>query len=183
MTNTMNSKSYIGTSVNPVSQRISRHLYAAKTGRDNCMAITRAIRKYGLKAFSVIVIGETSNHADLMRMEIAAIKEHNTLRPNGYNISTGGVGACRPCSPQTAALISERLRAKKMVPWNFGKRNADTIARYSRTRHVGGPRPGEPSKKLGKHYGPLSASHRKTISETMKRVRAERFWSTKKENI
>lgn len=183
LTNKMNGKSYIGTSVNPVSQRVSRHLYAAKNGLDNCMAITRAIRKYGLKSFSVEIIGESINHEDLMNMEVAAIKAQNTLRPNGYNISIGGVGACRPCSKATAALISERLRAKKMIPWNFGKRNLRTIARYARIGNKGGQQAGAPSKKIGKHYGPLSVSHRQTISETMKKVRAERFWSSKKESI
>jgi len=174
----MNGKEYIGTSVNPVSHRVSRHLYAAKNNRDNCMAITRAIRKYGLAAFVVQVIGKAANHEELMRMEVAAIQEHNTLRPNGYNISLGGVGARRPCSETTRQLISERLKAKKMRPWNYGKRSLKTIARYAGIGRIGGQQPGAPSKKLGKHYGPLSTSHRQSISETMKKVRAERFWSS-----
>lgn len=147
------------------------------------MAITRAIRKYGLKAFSVEVIGEAANHAELMRMEAAAIQERNTRIPYGYNISIGGVGARRPCSKETKMSISAALKAKKMVPWNFGKRNPRTIARYARIGNIGGQQPGAPSKKLGKHYGPLSASHRQSISETMQRVRAARFWSSKKENF
>lgn len=179
LTNRLNGKQYIGTSVNPVSHRISRHLYAAKNNRDNCMAITRAIRKHGLGAFSVETIGQAVSHEELMRMEFSAIKEQNTLTPNGYNVSEGGEGARRACSPETRERISLALKAKKMIPWNFGKRNPQTIARYSRTRHVGGPLPGAPSKKLGKHYQPLSESHKQDISESMKRVRAERFWSTR----
>lgn len=180
LTNTVNGKSYIGTSVNPISHRISRHLYAAKNGHDNCMAITRAIRKYGLSSFTVQNIGQTTEHAELMRLEVSAIKDHGTLRPNGYNISSGGVGARRICSEQTRNNISSALKAKKMIPWNFGKRNANTIARYARTGHVGGPKPGTTSPKKGIKTGPLSIAHREAIAEGMRQIRAIRFWSTSK---
>src|SRR5882762_4463739 len=97
LTNMANKKAYIGTSVNPVSHRISRHVYAAKSGRKN-MAISCAIRKYGIESFKVRVIGQSEDYEKLLRMEAAAIAKQNTLVPNGYNICTGGRGARRACS-------------------------------------------------------------------------------------
>lgn len=149
LTNRLNGRSYIGCSVNPVSHRISRHLYAVRKGAKD-MAITCAIRKHGFDAFSLEVIGESQDYQELLRMEAQAIKEQNTQVPNGYNITAGGVGARRACSQETRSRISAKKIGKH--PWNFGKRNANTIARYSRTRHVGGPVPGTPSPHRGKKF-------------------------------
>lgn len=175
LTNKIDGKGYIGTSVNPVSHRVSRHVYAAKSGH-NGMAITSAIRKYGIENFSIEVIGQASDYEELMKMEAIAIIAHNTAVPHGYNISAGGLGARRPCSPETRALISARTKGR--IPWNFGKCNAKTIARYAsrgnRVRQPDGRKPWN----FGKKTGPMPEKHRQQIAETMRRVRATRFWSS-----
>lgn len=177
LTNKENGKQYIGTSINPVSHRISRHVYAAKSGQKG-MAITCAIRKYGIRSFSVEVIGEAGTYESLLKMEAEAIREQKTLVPYGYNITEGGKGARRPCSQETRSRISSKVKGK--IPWNFGKRNAVTVARYSRTRHVGGAQPGSKPWNLGQKAGPMPEYHKQKIAETMRRVRATKFWSSSK---
>ncbi|HXM63736.1 MAG TPA: NUMOD3 domain-containing DNA-binding protein [Terriglobales bacterium] len=125
LTHRRSAKAYIGTSVNAISKRVSRHLYAAKCGRKD-MAIACAIRKHGMDAFSIECIGESSDYEELLRMEAEAIKSHGTLAPNGYNITDGGKGARRVCSPETRARIAARAlesyRNKTREPWNKGKK-------------------------------------------------------------
>jgi len=125
LTHKRSGKGYVGTSVNAISKRVSRHLYSAKRGDKN-MAICHAIRKYGLDAFKVEAIGESDNYEELLRMETEAIKSHGTLIPLGYNITTGGRGARRVCSAETRAKIAARAlesyRNNTRQPWNKGKK-------------------------------------------------------------
>lgn len=84
ITNNINNKSYIGVSNNP-SVRFRSHK-SEKTGS----YISRAINKHGLENFSFEIIEEHTNRMDALKREIELIKTHNSIRPNGYNISPGG---------------------------------------------------------------------------------------------
>lgn len=180
MTNTTNGKGYIGTSVNPVNHRISRHLYDAKRGRKD-MAIAYAIRKYGLKTFSVQTLCEVQNYDDLLEMECNAILVYRTLVPNGYNVSKGGLGARRPCRQETRALISTKTKGR--IPWNFGKRNTATTRRYANRGNIGHPPFGSKPWNLGKKAGPMSEEHKQKIAEGVRRIRATKFWNSGKKNL
>jgi group I intron endonuclease len=180
LTNKLTDKQYIGTSVNPVSHRISRHVYAAKTGRDSGMPIASAIKKYGINNFTVDPLVQCDDYEYLLDLEAKAIVAFNTRVPNGYNLTAGGRGTRRPCSPETRALISDRTKGRK--PWNFGKRNANTISRYARKDR---PRL-KPGRKAGTgatswNAGrPCPEAEKQKIAESMRRVRATRFWSSRK---
>jgi group I intron endonuclease len=200
LTNNVDRKAYVGTSVNPISHRISRHLYAAKTGRKD-MAIACAIRKYGLAKFSVECLGQSDNYDELLKMETAAIKSHNTLSPHGYNLTTGGRGARRKCSDVTKALISKRAKdsfANGRIPWNLGVKVGETMSKETRAKVSAGLR-GKPSwnkgipataehrRKLlgrtpwnkGTKTGPMSEEQKLRIAATMRKVRSERFWTSR----
>lgn len=180
MTNRLNGKAYIGTSVNPISHRISRHLYAAKHGCTN-MAISCAIRKYGLAGFAVECIGESQDYEELLRMEARAIQEQKTLRPNGYNVTSGGCGARRACSQETRSLISAKTKGR--IPWNLGKRNEQTIKRYAGKGNLVRQPDGRKPWNFGMKFGPMPEEFRQRIAEGVRQVRATRFWSSKKNSI
>jgi group I intron endonuclease len=177
LTNLIADKGYIGTSVNPVSQRISRHLYAAKSGREN-MPIAYAIKKYGIKNFSIETLVQCDDYDYLLDLEAKAIVRFNTRSPNGYNLTAGGRGTRRPCSPETRSLISSRTKGR--IPWNFGKRSEATELRYARRGKTSGHRKGTPAWNSGKKLGPLPEEQRKNVAEAVRRVRAIKFWSSRK---
>jgi group I intron endonuclease len=79
ITNTVNNKSYIGYTTNPQA-RWSDHKY----GRGN-KVVYQAIKKYGVDKFVFDVIAE-----DTVDNEQQYINEHNTMYPNGYNLTEGG---------------------------------------------------------------------------------------------
>lgn len=77
-------KAYVGQTVQKLAARIGGH-----RSRSRCFAIGNAIKKYGLEAFDVEVLacGVPTNELDAV--EDHFIVEHNTLKPNGYNLVRG----------------------------------------------------------------------------------------------
>lgn len=128
LTNKVNSKAYIGTSVHPISHRISRHVYAARI-KQNRMVIAAAIRKYGIAAFIIECIGKAKDNAELMQMEKDAISSHGTLIPRGYNISTGG-GGC--FGRKNSAETRRKMGAGKIgkPAWNSGVKTGPLSAEH-----------------------------------------------------
>lgn len=101
-------KSYIGQTVRDVSRRINRH---GKESR--CVNIHRAILKYGKDNFNIEILGIFL--LELLDLaEISAIKENNTLSPNGYNLKEGGANGIP--SEETRKKISEALKGKPISP-------------------------------------------------------------------
>jgi group I intron endonuclease len=79
ITNTVNSKSYVGYSGN-VSKRWDEH----KNGYGS-KVVYAAIQKYGVDNFTFEILAE-----DTVDNEDMYIQEHNTIAPNGYNLVSGG---------------------------------------------------------------------------------------------
>ena len=144
------------------------------------MAITDAIRKYGIGGFNIETIGESDNYETLLRMEAEAISQYSTLVPNGYNITAGGRGGRVPCSPEKRALISIKTKGRK--PWNYGTASRETVERRARRGNKGGARKGSIPWNLGKKSGPMPEEQKQRIAETVRKVRAARFWNCKKRN-
>jgi len=91
ITNLLNGKRYVGCSKVTLKQRWWRHRSSAKKGSP--LALHAAIRKYGAERFTVETLEEVSGtHADLMAAEIRQIAFHNSIAPNGYNLTMGGDG-------------------------------------------------------------------------------------------
>ena len=110
ITNTVNGKAYIGKSVHdPENGRIKAHL----SGRaKQCRAIHNAIKKYGKDAFVYEILYQGVFDELLSGFEIQAIKDHNTVAPNGYNLTYGGEGVVP--SGETRRKISESNKGKKL---------------------------------------------------------------------
>jgi len=177
LTNKINGKRYIGTSVNPISHRISRHVYAAKCGRKD-MAISSAIRKYGIENFQISELGQSADYASLMNMEVEAIKSNGTIFPSGYNLAPGGEGLRRPCSETTKKLISEKAKGRK--PWNLGNLAPSTQQKRERRGFKAGAPKGYVPWNKGLKTVPLSKEHKKSIALGVSEIRATKFWISRK---
>jgi group I intron endonuclease len=88
ITNTVNDMVYIGVTKNPHHRMIAHACFTTPTKS----IIKNAIKKYGRDKFHLQVL-LTSTQEYCYEMERKAIEAYNTLKPNGYNICTGGIGA------------------------------------------------------------------------------------------
>jgi group I intron endonuclease len=88
ITNTVNDMVYIGVTKNP-RMRMNAHACAVTPTKS---IIKNAMKKYGRDKFTLQVL-LTSTQDYCYEMERKAIESYNTLKPNGYNICTGGLGA------------------------------------------------------------------------------------------
>ena len=91
ITNTVNSKCYIGQSYN-IKARIQQHRMCAISGK--CRAIYSAIRKYGIGNFNfeiLQVVPANTPTEDMDTLEKVYIKDHRSNNPHhGYNATSGG---------------------------------------------------------------------------------------------
>jgi group I intron endonuclease len=88
LTNKLNSKKYIGKSVE-FKTRMGTHRRMA----DGCRYLNNAIRKYGWDNFKKEIIIDDVPEEDLSNLETSYIDVENTLAPNGYNLTKGGEGS------------------------------------------------------------------------------------------
>ena len=94
ITNTINSKSYIGQTIQNVKERFYQHCATKCSKAVSNMAIHRAIKKYGKSNFTVEVIEEIDS-TNLNDREKYWIKYYNSYN-NGYNSTKGGQDGCKP---------------------------------------------------------------------------------------
>jgi group I intron endonuclease len=127
-TNLINKKQYIGQTIRPLQERIKGHLH-----KNGCIAISSAIKKYGVENFKWISF--SCPEEDLDWQEQFLIKELNTLSPNGYNLETGG-HKNKKLSEKTKEKIGQALSGKK------GRKHSE-----------------ETKKKIGNRYYPKGRNH------------------------
>ena len=102
ITNKLNGKSYIGQTVRSLSERWAEH----RKKTSDCMAISNAIHKHGASNFEVVQIYKANSLEELNLKEQEYIEEFKTMRPNGYNLTTGGLNYIR--SEETKHKSSKR---------------------------------------------------------------------------
>ena len=88
ITNDINNKIYIGKTVTSLSERWSKHLYAAKTEKTH---LYNAMRKYGFEHFNISIVEDNIPDELLNEKEIYYIQNFDTIK-NGYNQTIGGDG-------------------------------------------------------------------------------------------
>lgn len=112
ITNIVNSKSYIGQSVN-IHKRFSAHKSTAfnPNSKGYEFPLYKAIRKYGIENFKFEVLEECSE-AELDEREIFYISKYNTYGKGGYNQDNGGNQASHynKLSDNLVSKIIERLK-------------------------------------------------------------------------
>lgn len=122
MRNTVSRKPYVGQTV---SHRLNKGKYrpfgyigrfndhvseaVCNTKKKQCRYLNNAIRRDGKEAFTVDLI-HTCPVADLDTWEQHYIKEHNSLYPNGYNLTVGGKTGYVAHEEETAVLAAPRKR-------------------------------------------------------------------------
>ena len=112
--NLENGKKYIGQTTRiGLAERFREHCGNSTTSV--CPKLRNAIKKYGKDCFSVepLWTSENCDQQELDNKEMELIEEHNTLNPNGYNLTKGGMGGRH--SDETKLLISE----KSKQAWNL----------------------------------------------------------------
>jgi group I intron endonuclease len=83
-TNLINNKQYIGQTVRKLKYRLYEHIHHP----DNSYPFSKALRKYGIENFKIVPF--SCLEKDLDWTESFLIKKLNTLKPNGYNLESGG---------------------------------------------------------------------------------------------
>lgn len=104
--NDINDKIYIGQTIYTMRKRLKDHISEAHRlqEKDNSI-LHRAINKYGGEHFFIEEIIKVSSPTkkelfnELNALEILYIKELNTMKPNGYNICSGGSNWGIPVKP------------------------------------------------------------------------------------
>lgn len=115
ITNTVNNKSYIGSSVN-IKKRFARHLSYLKNDRHENRYLMRAWEKYGEKVFifEVLLFCEKKN---LAFFENRAIKQYGALNSkNGYN--------CVPAKRKCSGGSNSRKMYKRIAEANRGRKHS-----------------------------------------------------------
>ncbi len=175
-------KAYIGITKHKYPRaRFREHACSVKSG--STKAVHCAWRKYGTPTFAILSVLPTEQ---ICAAEQAAIREHGTLSPGGYNLTTGGemtvhtsesrlklsiakrgqpIIRGRPCSEETRRLISDA---------NTGSRR--TAEQRQRMSEICKARPGRPCSpetrvkialsKIGKpkYQPPVSEETRRKLS-------------------
>lgn len=111
ITNLINSKVYIGQTIQSLERRWSRHNWKCTKGR-NAMAITNALIKYGSENFTIEKIDEASNIEELNFKEEFYIEKYDSISPNGYNLRSGGGN--KKTSDETKKKMSEANKGRKI---------------------------------------------------------------------
>lgn len=94
--NDVNEKVYIGQTITTIKKRYRDHVNASKSQNTYGVILYRAMKKYGVDKFHVVQLCKIScNSEDELRKQIndaecLYIKEYNSMKPNGYNITAGG---------------------------------------------------------------------------------------------
>ena len=86
--NKVNGKVYIGQTITTLKNRWRQHIQSAS----GCFALSAAFKKYGQDNFSIEEIAVAHDQEDLDLKEIEAIRQYNSVYPNGYNLRHGGLG-------------------------------------------------------------------------------------------
>lgn len=109
ITNRIDGKKYIGQTIQSVEVRWYHHLYSARHGlRDTVLC--RALKKHGEESFSIEVIDRADSIRELSALEQKYIAALNTIAPNGYNLTSGGLN--HSVHPETRAKMSASGKGK-----------------------------------------------------------------------
>lgn len=101
-------KSYIGQTTRTLHTRLMQHRQS--TRNNSQLAVHCAWRAHGDPSISVLI--ECGSQQELHDAERRLIAEHDTLSPNGYNVSHGGDTA-PSCSPEVAEKIRQKATGRK----------------------------------------------------------------------
>lgn len=179
-----NGKSYIGQTMRVLAERVREHRKAS-----NDLPVARAFRRYGEPRAEIIATA--SSLEELNAFEVAAIIEHGTMKPGGYNLCEGGKPAPMR-NPEVAARVgaklkgrvfSDEVRAKMSASAKLRirpPRSAETCARLSASLKAAWSKDDRSRNKaisvaVKKMYDEKTPEQRQAFSEARKRA-----WETRR---
>ena len=188
ITNKLNGKQYVGQTIQKLTNRLNEHKSC------KISAIGRAIKKYGWENFSVEILEDNISREKLNEREIFWITKLNCMKPNGYNLTSGGkaptnvsvetrkkLSAARrgkQLSEETRKRISEAQKGKTIPEETRAKISARNKEKGIKPPPRTGKEPWNKGKKLSEeHKDKLSESHKgqpaywkgKTIPEEVRK--------------
>jgi group I intron endonuclease len=107
-------KKYIGQTTRELHVRFQEHCGSSNTSVSPLLK--NSIKKYGKDYFYMEPLWESDNctQKELDEKEMELIKEHNTISPNGYNLTEGGAGGRHSAeTKQLLSSISKNMWAEK----------------------------------------------------------------------
>lgn len=120
ITNAINNKIYVGKTTKSLARRFAQHLSLARQGRG--YAIHQAIRKHGESAFDIVELCICSNEEEFHRVETSYIEDLDTMCPNGYNKTFGGLGETR--TKESYSKQSSKMKGR-VITW--GDKISDSL--------------------------------------------------------
>lgn len=126
-TNKVNNKCYIGQTINALSYRRMHHYKDANSGRYS-VYFHHAIRKYGKDNFIWEVLENCNSKEELDEMEFHYIKQYNSFKPSGYNMTLGGDGG-RDAGTLGAKASWDKTRSN--YAWISSRRSEGQIKRFA----------------------------------------------------
>lgn len=146
-----------------LSWRWKQHIKAAN--RESNFLLYRAIRKYGVKAFTIEILDESDNEDDLFLLEFHWITYLGT-NIIGYNMTNGGEGTAG------RKYVMSQKHKQKLREINLGKIMPNEQKEKIRKSMLGkntGPRSKETKDKISKaNRGKTSPNLGKSLSEETK---------------
>jgi group I intron endonuclease len=121
-----NGKGYVGRTRCALLRRYKEHLRAAEQGSP--YAVHRAIHKYGAKNTILKVLAKDLSWKDSSAVEMHWIAKLGTLKPGGYNLTTGGDGA-----PNLSKEARQRI-AKSRRGTHLSKETRSKISKTNKGR-------------------------------------------------
>lgn len=131
LTNVVNGKQYVGIT-NSLEKRWNKH----KNAKGSAPALHAAIKKYGVSNFVFTHYADAFDADNAKAIEIMLIAEHNTISPNGYNLTAGGDGTLNPAE-QIKRKMSESHKGKTQSDETKQKRSESLKKAYAEGRHKG----------------------------------------------
>lgn len=131
--NRIDGMEYVGTTVQPLSYRLSSHRQRSRDKKTRS-PLHAAARELGWDQFEVTAVETAASYDDLLVRERRAIAERNTVWPNGYNLVKGGRGnlGWRMSEDTRKKIAAARVGRE---PWNKGRPMDDeTKAKLSRAK-------------------------------------------------
>ena len=134
VTNRVNGKQYVGQTIGTVEKRWSKHgkLYSKRNAY-----FTNAIIKHGRDNFLIEVLHECLSKEEMDFVETFYIYLLNTIRPNGYNLTTGGEGTPGHTVSKVGILRMRKSHLGKKRSEESKQRQSVSLKKaYAEGRHV-----------------------------------------------
>jgi len=157
ITNTLNGMQYVGIT-NDIARRWKRH----KNANEN-QYLHKAIKKYGSECFVFTHFADAFDVLAAKAIERMLISEHNTLVPNGYNLTLGGDGTF---GRKHTEEEKKKIRDTNKLTWSnpeLRKTNGQKVSLIN----TGKPN-GRKGKTTSKKGVPHSESHRENLAKVLK---------------